>query len=207
MIEDVISLYGISFRFIDTAGIRDTEDEIETLGIERTFRKIDQASIVIWMIDVTRFSEKIENIAEKIVPKTEGKKLIIVFNKVDKITPEEQNIIEEEFLPELDAIRISLSAKYRKNTETLEKALIEAANISEIDDKDVIVTNIRHYEALVHALDAIKRVNTGLQQGISGDLLSQDIRECIHYLGEITGGKITNDEILGTIFSRFCIGK
>ncbi len=206
VIEDVIAINGITFRFIDTAGIRDTQDEIETLGIERTFQKIDQASIVIWMIDVTQFSEKIEKVAEKIIPKTEGKKLIIVFNKVDKIDQEEQSIMEEEFLPEVNATRISLSAKFKHNTEILENALIQAAGLPEIKDNDVIVTNLRHFEALTNSLNAINRVNEGLQQGISGDFLSQDIRECMHYLGEITG-QINTDEVLGNIFSKFCIGK
>ncbi len=206
VIEDVITIDGIVFRFIDTAGIRDTQDEIETMGIERTFQKIEQASIVIWMIDVTQFSDKIENIAKKIVPRTERKKLIIVFNKVDRIDPEEQSIMEEEFLPELDAIRVSLSAKYKKNTETLEQTLIQAAGIPELGENDVIVSNLRHYEALVQALESIRRVNDGLKSGISGDLLSQDIRECMHYLGEITG-QINTDEVLGNIFSKFCIGK
>ena len=207
VIEDVINVNGIVFRFIDTAGIRDTEDEIETMGIERTFSKIDQASIVVWMIDSTQFSEKIDKIADKIVPRTKGKKLIIVFNKVDKIDAEEQSVLEDEFLSEVTAKRIYLSAKYKKNTGELENALLEAAQLPEIRENDVVVTNLRHYEALKKALESIDRVKQGLQDGISGDFLSQDIRECMHYLGEITGGEITNDEVLGNIFSKFCIGK
>jgi tRNA modification GTPase len=206
-IEDVMNINGIIFRFIDTAGIRDTEDEIETIGIERTFSKIDQASIVIWMIDSTQFSEKIDKIADKIIPRTEGKKLIIVFNKVDKIDDEEQAVLNEVFLPEIEAKRIYLSAKYKKNTEDLENALLEAAHLPEIKENDVVVTNLRHFEALKKALESIVRVKRGLQDGISGDFRSQDIRECMHHLGEITGGEISNDEVLGTIFSKFCIGK
>ena len=207
VIEDVINVNGIVFRFIDTAGIRDTEDEIETMGIERTFSKIDQASIVIWMIDSTQFSEKIDKIADKIIPRTKGKNLIIVFNKVDKIDAEEQAVLEDEFLSEVTAKRIYLSAKYKKNTGELENALLEAAQLPEIRENDVVVTNLRHYEALKKALESIDRVKQGLQDGISGDFLSQDIRECMHYLGEITGGEITNDEVLGNIFSKFCVGK
>ncbi len=207
VIEDVININGIVFRFIDTAGIRDTEDEIESMGIERTFNKIAQASIVVWMIDSTQFSEKIDKIADRVVPKTAGKKLIIVFNKVDKIDNEEQAVLEEEFLPQVEAKRIYLSAKYKKNTRELEDALLEAARLPQISENDVVVTNLRHYEALKKALESIERVEQGLKDGISGDFLSQDIRECMHYLGEITGGEITNDEVLGNIFSKFCIGK
>jgi len=205
-IEDIISINGIAFRFIDTAGIRSTTDEVERMSINRTFRKIDQASIIIWMIDITHFDTGIEYVADKIIPKTRYKKLIIVFNKIDKISQEEQQILEEEFLPQVTSDRIFLSAKYKKNTEELEKALLKAANLPEIGDNDVIVTNLRHYEALKKASAAIKRVKEGLKLNLSGDFLSQDIRECMHYLGEITG-EITNDEVLGEIFGRFCIGK
>ena len=205
-IEDVINIQGISFRFIDTAGIRNTGDAVEKIGIKRNFQKIDQASIIIWMIDTTHFSKEIEYIADKIVPKTKHKKLIIVFNKIDKISPEEQQILEEEFLPHVPAERIYLSAKYKKNTEKLEKALLKAANLPELGANDVIVTNLRHYEALTKALESVERVQDGLKTRLSGDFIAQDIRECMHYLGEITG-EIAVDEVLGNIFGRFCIGK
>jgi tRNA modification GTPase len=205
-IEDVININGISFRFIDTAGIRDTGDEIESLGIKRTFQKIDQASIVIWMIDTTHFNTEIEYIADKIVPRTKDKQLIIVFNKIDKISPEEQLILEEEFLPHVPAERIYLSAKYKQNTEKLERALLKAANLPDMQANDVVITNLRHYEALSKALESINRVEEGLKEGISGDFIAQDIRECMHYLGEITG-EISTDEVLGNIFGKFCIGK
>ena len=205
-IEDVINIQGITFRFIDTAGIRNTGDEVEKMGISKTFKKIDQASIIIWMIDTTHFSKEIEYIADKIVPKTKYKKLIIVFNKIDKISQEEQQILEEEFLPDVPAERIYLSAKYKKNTENLEKALLKAANLPELNTDDVIVTNLRHYEALTKALESVERVKTGLKTNLSGDFIAQDIRECMHYLGEITG-EITTDEVLGNIFEKFCIGK
>ena len=205
-IEDVINIKGVAFRFIDTAGIRNTSDEVEKIGINRTFRKIDQASIIIWMIDTTHFNTEIEYIADKIIPKTQNKKLIIVFNKIDKISHEEQQILEEEFLPHVPAERIYLSAKYKKHTEKLEKALLRAANLPELNTDDVIVTNLRHYEALCKALEAIERVIEGLKTNLSGDFIAQDIRECIHYLGEITG-EITVDEVLGNIFKNFCIGK
>lgn len=206
VIEDVINIDGIAFRFIDTAGIRDTKDEIESLGIKRTFQKIDQASIIVWMIDTTHFNTEIEYIADQIVPKTQKKKLIIAFNKIDKLNAEEQAVLEEEFLPHIPADRIFLSAKYKKNTDILEKALLKAANLPEMNENDVIVTNMRHYEALSKALASIERVEEGLKALIPADLLSQDIRECMHYLGEITG-EITTDEILGNVFMNFCIGK
>ena len=205
-IEDIFNIGGVSFRFIDTAGIRTTDDEIETLGIKRTFQKIDQASIIIWMIDTTHFNKEIEYIADKIVPKTKNKKLIIVFNKIDKISSEEQAILEEEFLPQVSAERIYLSAKYKKNTEKLENALLKAANLPDIGENDVVVTNIRHYDALTQALHSINRVIKGLHSQISGDFVAQDIRECMHYLGEITG-EISTDDVLGNIFRSFCIGK
>ncbi|MDR2622420.1 MAG: tRNA uridine-5-carboxymethylaminomethyl(34) synthesis GTPase MnmE [Dysgonamonadaceae bacterium] len=205
-IEDVFNIGGVSFRFIDTAGIRATDDEIETLGIKRTFQKIDQASIVIWMIDTTHFNKEIEYIADRIVPKTKNKKLIIVFNKIDKISSEEHAILEEEFLPQVPAERIYLSAKYKKNTENLENALLKAANLPEIGENDVVVTNLRHYEALTKTLHSINRVIKGLHSQVSGDFIAQDIRECMHYLGEITG-EISTDEVLGNIFRSFCIGK
>jgi len=205
-IEDVINIQGVAFRFIDTAGIRNTTDEVEKIGINRTFRKIDQASIIIWMIDTTHFNKEIEYIADKIVPKIKNKKLIIVFNKIDKISPEEQQILEEEFLPYVPAERIYLSAKYKKNTENLENALLKAANLPELNSDDVIVTNLRHYEALTKALESVERVKKGLKTNLSGDFIAQDIRECMHYLGEITG-EITTDEVLGNIFEKFCVGK
>jgi tRNA modification GTPase len=205
-IEDIVNIQGILFRFIDTAGIRNTGDEIENLGIERTFLKIDQAAIVIWMIDATHYNKEIEFIADQIIPRTQNKELIIVINKIDKLASEERAVLDEEFLPYVPSKRIYLSAKYKTNTDSLEKALLKATNLPEINDRDVIVTNLRHCEALSHALEAIRRAKKGIQTGLSGDLVSQDIRECMHYLGEITG-EITTDEVLGNIFGRFCIGK
>ena len=205
-IEDVISIQGVTFRFIDTAGIRNTADEVERMGINKTFKQIERASIIIWMIDTTHFNKEIEYIADKIVPGTRRKKLIIVFNKIDKISQEEQQILEEEFLPNVPSERIYLSAKYKKNTEMLEEALLKAAIMPEVNSDDIIVTNIRHYEALTKALASIKRVKSGIKSNLSSDLIAQDIRECMHYLGEITG-EITTDEVLENIFKRFCIGK
>lgn len=205
VIEDTINLSGITFRFIDTAGIRETNDTIESLGIERTFQKLRQASIVLWVIDLTSPSEQIEELAQTIIPQTEGKKVILVFNKSDLLSPEEL-AIKQELLGKVPADRLYISAKQQANTEALKQHLIQTAALPEISQNDVIVTNVRHYEALTKAHEAILRVINGLEMNISGDFLSQDIRECMHYLGEITG-QISNDEILGNIFGKFCIGK
>ncbi len=205
VIEDTINLSGITFRFIDTAGIRETTDTIETLGIERTFQKLQQASIVLWIIDSTTSSSSIEELAKLIVLHLEGKKTLLIFNKSDLLTPEELQE-KQQLLNNIDADRLFISAKNKENTDNLKQQLVDLAAIPEISQNDVIVTNVRHYEALIKARDAILRVLQGLEQNISGDFLSQDIRECMHYLGEITG-HISNDEILGNIFEHFCIGK
>jgi tRNA modification GTPase len=205
VIEDSVNINGIIFRFIDTAGIRDTKDKIENLGIERTYKKIEQASIILWLIDCTQISEHIEWLTERIAKRAEGKKIILVFNKIDKVDAEECKIIENLF-DQFDAERIYISAKNRINTDKLESALIRASQIPELQADDIVVSNIRHYEALKKAQTAIQRVIDGLEMNISHDFLSQDIRECMHFLGEITG-TISTDEILGNIFSKFCIGK
>lgn len=205
VIEDIMNIGGVTFRFIDTAGIRQTSDTIESMGIERTFRKIEQASIVLWMIDLTTPREKIESLAKSIVPKTEGKHLVLLFNKADLI-PGEQRAELENILPEVGDDRLFISARQHYNTDRLQELLVKAAAIPSISEEDVIVTNLRHYEALTKALEAILRVKEGLEIGITHDFLSQDIRECMFHLGEITG-QISTDEILGNIFSKFCIGK
>lgn len=205
VIEDTVNISGVSFRFIDTAGIRHTTDTIETMGIERTFQKIGQASIVMWMIDLTTPVEKIESLAESIVPKLADKHVLLLFNKAD-LLPDAERVEKEHILPELKAERLFISAKKQQNTDVLQQLLLKAAAIPQIGEHDVIVTNLRHYEALVKALEAVRRVKEGLDIGITHDFLSQDIRECMFYLGEITG-QISTDEILGNIFSKFCIGK
>lgn len=205
VIEDLVSINGITFRFIDTAGIRDTKDKIENLGIERTYKKIEQASIILWIVDCTQLSEHMEWLTDRIAKRSEGKKVILVFNKIDKIAEDEREVLDQLFL-QFEGERIYISAKDHINTDGLEKALVNAAQLPEINPGDVVVSNIRHYEALQNALIAIQRVIEGIENGISGDFLSQDIRECMHFLGEITG-QISTDEILGNIFGKFCIGK
>ncbi len=206
-IEDTINLGGITFRFIDTAGIRDTSDKIESIGIDRTFQKIDNASIILWMIDGTQATGNIRETAEKIMPHCQGKQLIAVINKSDKLNNSTIQAIQSEISNISDRIRtITISAKNDIAVDRLEQMLVESAGIPENDPNAVVVTNARHYDALCHAQEAIRRAIDGLQSGLSGDFVSQDIRECMHYLGEITG-EITTHEILGSIFSRFCIGK
>ena len=175
------------------------------MGIERTYQKINQASIVLWVIDLTTSDTKIEELAKAIVPKLKDKHSILLFNKADLLSESElQN--KNNLLGELTADRLFISAKNQDNIHTLQKLLIEAAHIPSIGDADVIVTNLRHYQALIKALVAIERVHEGLDIGISHDFLAQDIRECMFHLGEISG-HISTDEILGNIFSKFCIGK
>lgn len=206
VIEDTVNIQGLTFRFIDTAGIRETEDEIESIGIERTFKKLEQASIILWMIDATTDSKHIEELAKKILSRITNQKIVLVFNKIDivgcGVIMESKRTLLENLIPD----RIFISAKYEEGLSDLQYKLIEMANIPEIGEQDIIVTNIRHYEALNNALVAIRRVSEGLDLNLSGDFLAQDIRECMYYLGEITG-QISTDEILGNIFSKFCIGK
>ena len=205
VIEDTINLRGITFRFIDTAGIRQTTDVVESIGIERTFQKMGQADIVLWMIDADSEVD-LENLKDEILPHCEGKNLIILFNKSDKVSTERCEALSQAFA-EVDAPKLFLSAKQRKGLEELESLLVETAALPEISQNDVIVTNIRHYEALVRALESIHRVQDGLQMNLSGDFVSQDLRECLSHLAEIVGGAFDVEDVLGNIFRHFCIGK
>lgn len=205
VIEDTIVLNGITYRFIDTAGIRETQDLVENLGIKRTYKKINQANIVLMLVDATEEISHIENFMLDHYAKAEGKQLVIVFNKADLILPEKRIELESIALP-MDVLQVFISAKEKQGIDELQQILADITQISTSSESDLIVTNVRHYEALTKALDAITRVKQGLLQGLSGDLLAQDIRECMHFLGEITG-TISTDEILGNVFENFCIGK
>lgn len=206
VIEDTINLNGITFRFIDTAGIRATSDEVENIGIERTFAKIGQASVVLLLTDLNRGVESFEEYYHQVKSRlTSDAKLIIVLNKTDQVedllTPQETIRLftsGEEIIP--------ISARTGANLDRLIQELTRTVNLNTLNTSDVIVSNVRHYEALRNARTAIERVNEGLESGFSGEFISQDIRECLHYLGEITG-EITTDEVLGNIFKNFCIGK
>ena len=207
VIEDTITLGGLTFRFIDTAGIRQTTDAIETMGIERTFKKLDEAAIILWMIDGTQPVANIATVAADILPHAEGKHLVAVINKIDCLSDADISALRSAVATAAPSAAIAtISAKADIAVDSLEQSLIEAAAVADTDPNAVIVTNARHYDALLHAGEAIRRALDGLRSGISGDFVSQDIRECMHYLGEITG-EITTHEILGSIFSRFCIGK
>ena len=203
VIEDTVNLRGITFRFIDTAGIRHTTDVVESIGIERTYQKMQQASIVLWMIDAT--NSEFRNQKSEIRNAISGK-LLLLFNKADRITPEERTALEQAYA-HVDAPKLFISAKEQLGLDALESHLIEAAALPDISQSDVIVTNARHYEALTHALDSIHRVQDGLQMQLSGDFVSQDLRECLAHLAEIVGDSFDPDTVLGNIFKHFCIGK
>ena len=194
-IEDTIDINGITFRFIDTAGIRQTQDEVEQIGITRTYAAIDKARIVLWLIDAEPSTEEISNILQR----TENKKLIVIKNKADKADNNSYNSLKLPF--------ITISAKFGTGIDELEQAIYEAADIPALTENDIIVTNARHYDALVRAHDSIQRVIDGLQMQLSGDLLSEDLRQALDTLAEITGGQITPNEVLGNIFKNFCVGK
>ena len=328
VIEDTVNINGLTFRFIDTAGIRQTSDIIENLGIERTYEMIERAQIILWVVDSTNVTEHIEWLAERIMRRTEGKRLIILLNKIDRLNDEELTTLREWFEPYQSTVNrqqstvcrdaaccvltseanqnsqlstvgtrhavsekyvksnerlfseaknseslnpdgkksfqsvssvgensnpdgtrsvnqrslslwrknsvhsvhsvreknnsvreknnsernttpqiLEISAKQNQNTAQLTQLLYESAQMPDLSSGDIIISNLRHYEALTHALESIHRVINGLQTNIPADFIAQDIREALFHLAEITGGEITTDEVLGNIFTHFCIGK
>ena len=290
VIEDTVNINGLTFRFIDTAGIRQTSDIIENLGIERTYEMIERAQIILWVIDSTNVTEHIEWLAERIMRRTQGKRLIILLNKIDRLNEEELTTLRQWFEPYKSTVNsqqsivnsrdarlvrpseksvksderllaqqesesndneekiskksvlsvgdkiageatansvnqrslslwrensvrdttpqiIEISAKQNLNTECLTSLLYENAQMPDLSAGDIIISNLRHYEALTLALDSIDRVIEGLQMSIPADFVAQDIRQALFHLAEITGGEITTDEVLGNIFAYFCIGK
>ena len=281
VIEDTVNINGLTFRFIDTAGIRQTSDIIENMGIERTYEMIERAQIILWVVDSTNVTEHIEWLAERIMRRSEDKRLIILLNKIDRLNDEELTTLREWFEPycpseksvksderlfseaknseslnpdgkksfqsvssvgensnpdgtrsvnsvhSVHSVReknnsvgeknnserntspqiIEISAKQNHNTNQLTQLLYESAQMPDLSAGDIIISNLRHYEALTHALESIDRVIDGLQMNIPADFVAQDIREALFHLAEITGGEITTDEVLGNIFAHFCIGK
>lgn len=206
VIEDVVNIHGTAFRFFDTAGIRETEDHIENLGIERSYSKLEMATVVLLVVDTENpypiIEQRIGNIRERI---SHNQTLIIVGNKID--SGQEQTIQQLEVLELTDNEKmVFIAAKQKENMEELIDYMIHSINLDAASQQDIIVTNARHYEILKNAHEAILRVLNGLDMQITGDFLAQDIRECLHYLGEITG-EISTDEVLGHIFTSFCIGK
>ena len=206
VIEDTTQIGGATFRFIDTAGIRNTSDTIERLGIERTYQKLDEAAIVLWLIDAPPTSEEVADILNR----TEDKKLIAVVNKIDLNGPSAFKPFSSIASSDSNADTIpvlEISAKHNQHLDALEDAIYQAADIPSITQNDVVVTSLRHFEALTKAHNAIHRVKEGLRSDLSGDLLSEDLRACIDHLAEIVGGAITPDETLENIFSHYCVGK
>ena len=208
VIEDTIVIAGTLFRLIDTAGIRTTSDVVESMGIERTFRKLDQASIVLWLIDATAPTDDIHTTFTRIANATaDTTRIVPIINKADLATANQLTAAADAIASHLpQAQSLQISAKSAIGIDTLQQRICALAALPHNDANEVIVTNARHYAALRSARQAIERAIDGLRNGLSGDFVSQDIRETMHYLGEITG-EITPNDILGTIFSHFCIGK
>ena len=205
VIEDVVNIHGTAFRFFDTAGIRETTDEIETLGIERSYSKLDLATVVILVVDTQNEFSILKERISKIRKRINGQHLIIAANKVDRGLKETISALKEMTLHPGEKV-VFIAAKQKTNLDVLIQEMQHAVSLESISEDSVIVTNVRHFEALTRAHESIERVQLGLDNMITGDFLAQDIRECLHYLGEITG-EISNDEILGHIFKNFCIGK
>ena len=205
VIEDVVNIDGTLFRFADTAGLRETKDTIETIGIGRSYHQLGKAEIVLLVADISGDVKHIFNRILQIRKKITDQKVIIVANKVDVATQEAITQLSEFSLLSNESL-VFIAAKSKTNIDQLIGMMKQALDFKSIGTQDIVVSNVRHFEALTMALQAIERIIEGLGSGISGDFLAQDIRECLHYLGEITG-EISTDEILGHIFKNFCIGK
>ena len=211
VIEDTTLIDGITFRFIDTAGIRKTDDVVENIGIERTYQKMEEAKIVIWLLDAQPTEAEIEDMKEKNL----GKKMLMVFNKIDEISFDKAVLPSDENSQTSSSISLSdenvsilnISARTGENVSGLEQALVKAADIPEITENDVIVTSARHYEALLRADESLSRVLESMDMGMSGDIIAEDLKMVLEELGEITGGQISSQETLNNIFKHFCIGK
>ncbi len=210
IIEDSLVINGVTFRFIDTAGIRETSDTIERMGIDRTFQKIEQASFVLLLVDATAPLQSIKNHIKEIKTRISAtQKIIVVINKIDVATDlqleQHCNDMLSEHLSEQDSI-VCISAKKKQNIQHLIDILVGDVQYDTISQHDAIVTNIRHFEALQHAHTALEHVLHGLETKLSNDLVSLELRQVLHHIGSITGN-ISNDEMLGHIFENFCIGK
>lgn len=198
-IEDTTIINGIQFRFVDTAGIRPTDDVVENIGIERTYKKLQEAKIVLWLIDQQPTEAEMEDIKERVA----DKKLIIVRNKIDNSTAHSTFNIQHSTFTTVD-----ISAKYGTNIPVLEQLIVEAADIPQLSESDIVITSARHYSALLLADESLQRVIDSMNLGLSGDLLAEDLRIVIDHLAEITGEeRITPQETLQNIFTHFCVGK
>ena len=203
-IEDELVIEGIRFRFIDTAGIRETKDVVESIGIKKTFEKMEQAQVVVLLFSAEEFKTESQRLTieiEKIKNKFPLKPLVIIANKIDTLTPTEVDALKVQF----DGVHV-LSAKTGQGVEELKNKLIGFVNTGALRNNETIVTNTRHYDSLLKAFEEIQKVKAGLEMGLSGDLMAIDIRQALYHFGEITG-EITSDDLLGNIFANFCIGK
>ena len=208
-IEDEMVIGGISFRFIDTAGIRATEDMVESIGIKRTYEKISKASLVILLVEAVNYLHKNSEVHERLKELAESypeKALLLVLNKSDELEPGEIDTLTMQLDKEPPGDYLLISAKEGEGIDDLQHKLLEYIDSGALRNDETVVTNSRHYEALQKSLEEIERVRQGLHDGLSGDLLAIDIRQALHHLGEITG-EITTDDLLGNIFANFCIGK
>lgn len=207
-IEDELVIEGIGFRFIDTAGIRETKDIVESIGIQKTFEKIEQAQVVLYLVESQM--SNVESIAphiNKIKQEHPEKPIIVIFNKVDLLS--ENKIKEISTLVSTFDFRLStifISAKQKTGIDELKNTLLSFVNTGALRNNETIITNTRHYDSLLKALEEIQKVKWGLDAGISSDLIAIDIKTALYFFGEITG-EVTNDELLGNIFANFCIGK
>lgn len=219
VIEDTFTLGGTLFRFIDTAGLRSTEDVVEQMGIARSRQKLEEAKIVLFVVDATQVASQMEALGTEILEAMNGRPLVVLFNKADLLEEKAMNDLLAQplthwisgaslsILQEPPIIKLSISAKEGLGLDTLTDTLVGLAQENTTSAGDIIVTNARHYAALTAALADIRRVRHGLSTHLSGDFVAQDLRECLFHLAEITGGAVTTDEVLGTIFKNFCVGK
>ena len=202
-IEDTIIIDGVAFRFIDTAGLRISEDKVETIGIERTMEKIKQAKIILFVFDVATCDiEQVQEVLEehRHLIEDPSKRTILIGNKIDQLVE-----IPKGFKDLVELETIFVSAKRKENINLISDSLLKSVNTDQVSD-NTIISNARHYEALSRSMDAIREIEQGFEKGIPSDLIATDIRQALHHLGSITG-EVTTDEILGNIFSKFCIGK
>ena len=198
-IEDEITIGGIRFRFIDTAGLRDTTDEIEKIGVERALEKLEKSSIYIYLFDSTEMS--VVEVKKELDSFTTNSKQLIVANKIDKASKEEVAAINNS-----DFSFLTISANSKDSLGTLTNSLLDIAGIEALDSNQLMVTNSRHYDVLIKSLEEISKVQEGINNHLTGDLLAIDLRQALYFLGEITG-QVSNDDLLGNIFANFCIGK
>ena len=219
VIEDTFTLGGTLFRFIDTAGLRSTEDVVEQMGIARSRQKLEEAKIVLFVVDATQVASQMEALGTEILEAMNERPLVVLFNKADLLEEKAMKDLLTQPLAhwtsgaslssqqEPPIVKLSISAKEGLGLDTLTDTLVSLAQENTTSAGDIIVTNARHYAALTAALADIRRVRQGLSTHLSGDFVAQDLRECLFHLAEITGGAVTTDEVLGTIFKNFCVGK